>query len=65
MDICEHVRQTRELTYGLNMQTHVHIFESSQLEGSYVGDLFIHISMSINTDLHHFKGYIISHSFHV
>ena len=32
------------------MQTHVYIFESSQLEGSYVGDLLYSIMSSANSD---------------
>ena len=37
MQAHDSVRQTRELTYMIGHVTHVHIFESLQLEGSYVG----------------------------
>ena len=35
----DNVHQTRELTYALDMWMYIRIFESLQLEGSYVGDL--------------------------
>ena len=37
--MCDKARQTRELTYVIGHETHVYIFESSQLIGLYVGDL--------------------------
>ena len=49
MHLTMYARHVNQLTW-LDMQTYIRIFESSQLEGSYVGDLLYTKPEPLQTD---------------